>query len=376
MTSLRIACIVHHDLEHGAGAAGSTLAMAERLRRMGHDVHTVGLELVGGGNSLWTQIRFPFAAARWVRRVLRENRYDVIEASTGDLYLLTAREIRRTKTVIVTRSHGLEPLAVAARRRARDRGELHLRRRFALYHGAWRLIEVRRSLCLSDLVLVINESEREYVQSILGVSDEKIILTAPIVGAAYNGGVERSTLTGGLLVLGGSQWRKGFDDHVTLVARLLDEYPSVAITWLGVESVLELGSLAEHSQRDRIKCLPSFLPEEAADFYSLHRVVLMRSRFEGLPMSLVEAMSHGLLVVTTDVPGPRDLVSEGRGFMNSLDDLSGAWTSLCTALFSPEMQAMSWEAQRSSRRYAPDRVLHLLGANFLEATKAKTKPTR
>ena len=45
-------------------------------------------------------------------------------------------------------------------------------------------------------------------------------------------------------------------------------------------------------------------------------VVVLPSWREGLPCSLMEAMSMGRAIVATDVPGCRDVVSEGRnGFL-------------------------------------------------------------
>ena len=171
--SLSIALLVHHQLEPGTGAPGSTLALAEALRTRGHRVDVIGLEIVGTGESLWTHLRFPLAAARRVRRALRQHTYDIIDASTGDLWLLTRREIATSPTAVLTRSHGLEPLGVLARRDGARRRELTLRARYRLYHGGWRLHEVRRTLTCSDAVLVLNERERQYVAS-LGVDRDDI----------------------------------------------------------------------------------------------------------------------------------------------------------------------------------------------------------
>ena len=182
---LKIALIVHHQLELGTGAAGSTLTLAAALRHRGHMVDVIGMELVGDGDSTLNQIRFPWKVAKFLREAINDQAYDIVDASTGDYWLITMKEVAATPTVFVTRSHGLEPLAVAARRRAARLGELRLRWRYRLYHGGWRLTEVRRSIGVADLKLVLNLTEKAYLTEILGVRPASVAITAPVAGRAF-----------------------------------------------------------------------------------------------------------------------------------------------------------------------------------------------
>ena len=75
------------------------------------------------------------------------------------------------------------------------------------------------------------------------------------------------------------------------LAQLDDWVRSGVVKWLGQQN-----NIAEHLAKSHIICLPSYR--------------------EGLPKSLIEALASGRPVVTTDVPGCREVVSHGiNGFL-------------------------------------------------------------
>ena len=51
---------------------------------------------------------------------------------------------------------------------------------------------------------------------------------------------------------------------------------------------------------------------DVADILAAADIFVLPSHFEGLPMSVIEAMLCGLPVVATDIPGPREQVEEGE----------------------------------------------------------------
>lgn len=364
---LRIALFVHHQLTEGTGAAGSTLSLAHALRERGHFVDVYGLEIVGAGESLSNQLRFPFAAARRVRRALRSGEYDIIDASTGDLWLLTRSEIARSRTVVMTRSHGLEPLGAAARRDGARRGEMVLRRRYRIYHGGWRLHEVRRTLQIADAVLVLNAREREYVVS-LGVSPSSTVLTAPLLGAGYTSSPD-ATEERRVLVVGGTQWRKGGFDNGAVVADIARRHRDVHVTWLGVTDDT-LNAMLSGEERQRVSALPSFSPNDVGALLAQHRVVVHLSRFEGWGMFVVEALSHGCLIVGTDVGITAEAIASS-GYVVPIGDRPAAQAAIDAALTATDKAERSQRAALAAQRFAPTRTLDVLESNYREAVRVK-----
>lgn len=68
------------------------------------------------------------------------------------------------------------------------------------------------------------------------------------------------------------------------------------------------------------------------------RALLLTSRIEGLPNTVMEAMFFGLPVVATDVGGVPDLVTHGQnGYIYDKDDMDGLAEGVCRVLDDPEL---------------------------------------
>lgn len=364
---LSIALIVHHQLVSGSGAPGSTLTLAEALRARGHRVDVLGLEIAGSGESLLTHLRFPFAAARFVRRAFRTDTYDVIDASTGDLWMLTRREIANSTTAVLTRSHGLEALGATARREGRRRKELALRWRYNLYHGGWRLHEVRRTLKNADAVLVLNESEREFVTS-LGVQRDGIVRTSPLAGAAFSA-IPDTSCTQSVAVLGGEQWRKGGRDNAQFITELLQTNDTVSVTWLGISSSGVKGAIPSELQ-SRVRGVEHFDVESANEIFRQHAVVVLLSRFEGLPLTILEAMSHGCVIVGTAIGGLEELARSSGGVV-AVGDITAAVSATTDALVPSTWSELSRRSASAAQRFAPSHVVDVLEDNYRRAIELK-----
>lgn len=365
---MRIALIVHHELVGATGAAGSTLTLAEALRERGHQVDVIGTEIISDQSSGFTALRFPSAAARWMRRAEREGRYDLIDASTGDAARLTRREVASWRSVLVTRSHGLEPLAVRARRDGARRGELTLRRRYGLYHGGWRLSEVERSLQVADAVAVLNDAESTWLTDHDVTTAERIFRTAPLAGDAFHSGDVDAAPHFSVLVAGGLEWRKGARDALIALSELCRENDEVTVTWLGAQPH-DLDWL-EPQFAARVTTVPRATPETMNALYRQHSVLVHLSRFEGFGLTVLEAASHGLAVISTEIAGPRDILGEAGSYV-PVGDVAAVVTAL-RDLAQPDRRAvMGARAHLASRRFAPERVVSLLESNYRTAVQAK-----
>ncbi len=97
-------------------------------------------------------------------------------------------------------------------------------------------------------------------------------------------------------------------------------------------------------------------------------VFCLPSHFEGLPMSVIEAMLAGLPVVATDVGGPREMVLDGRtGLLVPPARVAPLAAALRRLAADPELRRSMGAAgrDRATSRYAEaavvDRTLDLLG---------------
>jgi glycosyltransferase involved in cell wall biosynthesis len=326
------------------------------LSDRGHVVDVVGLGLLErarGGTA--DALRFPHVVGRLLRRRLDAGDFDVVDASSGDLAYVAVRSVRASSTAVFTRSHGLEHLAVARRRRGARDGELALRRRYLAYHGGLRLWEVARSLRAADGVLLLNESEVQFATTSLHLASERIWTTAPVRRALR---VEPRSPRRGVLVLGPHSWRKGGDLSVRVLDALLRAGPTLTASWWGLDEPAETAAKLSADVTDRVEFGGAFDASQLVDLLASHRVLLFPSRFEGLPVTLLEALSAQLPVVATDVPGVNELLRGGAGVLVPEGHVDGLVAALRRLLADEAAQAScSARGLEVAQRYAPGRVV-------------------
>ena len=76
-------------------------------------------------------------------------------------------------------------------------------------------------------------------------------------------------------------------------------------TWAGVRSTSSRANL----QDKRIRFIGAVKPDEVQRAMKEADVLIMNSTFEGIPMTILEAISQGLPVITTDVGGIKEVLT-------------------------------------------------------------------
>lgn len=105
------------------------------------------------------------------------------------------------------------------------------------------------------------------------------------------------------------------------------------------------------------------LARQSSDVQSLYRraaIYVMSSRYEGLPMVLLEAQAAGLPIVSFACPcGPSDVVTDGRdGFLVPAGDTDALAARLLTLMRDPALrQRMGAAAYADSARFSTEAVM-------------------
>jgi glycosyltransferase involved in cell wall biosynthesis len=308
---MRILLSIHHRMRSGAGAPGATAALAGALRERGHDVDVIDFSLVPGGTeSTLTALRYPHAVRAFLASPASQG-YDVVDASSGDLAYRSTRHDQQSSTLYVTRSHGLEHLVVAARRRGAAAGELELRKRYALYHAGLRLREVAASLRRSSGVWCLSAAEVDLAVS-LGVPRSSTTIGTNGLDLDRFPTIDRPVVSPPLVtILGDASWRKGTTISLAACALVAATHPDVAFAWLGAGSVDP--STIPEILRPRLTITATYQPDELSALLRSSSVAILGSRVEGMPISLLEAAACSVPVVATAIPGVTDLLAASGG---------------------------------------------------------------
>jgi glycosyltransferase involved in cell wall biosynthesis len=133
--------------------------------------------------------------------------------------------------------------------------------------------------------------------------------------------------------------------------------PHLAVVGEGSERGALERLIESHGLRPRVHLLGHFEP--VSTVYQAFDVFALSSAWEGLPLSLLEAMASGLAVVATDVGGVRDAVDDGvNGLLVSPGDVEDLVTALLSLTDVRRRSALAKTARNDAlRRFDVQRMV-------------------
>jgi glycosyltransferase involved in cell wall biosynthesis len=163
--------------------------------------------------------------------------------------------------------------------------------------------------------------------------------------------------------------QKGFDLLIPAFAQVVAEHPEwrLRIFGTGPRQAQLSAKIDELGMKDHIALMgrTDRLDEELA----ASSVYVLSSRFEGLPMVMIEAMTHALPIVAFDCPtGPRDVLTDGvDGILVPPRDTDALAAALKEVVSDRGRRLeMGAAAAVAARAYAPDVVMPMWENLFTE----------
>ena len=150
---------------------------------------------------------------------------------------------------------------------------------------------------------------------------------------------------------------KGFDlliDAFHLFAQHNQEW-TLDIVGEGPEEALYRQKIAAYQLEDRIHLHP--FTNRIQDYYSEAQIYVLSSRWEGFGLVLVEAMAHGLPVVSSDLPTSKEIMGDFAIYFPNGD--IGALASKLQEATQIDWHTKSEEAIRMAHRFDLSEVLPL-----------------
>ena len=149
-----------------------------------------------------------------------------------------------------------------------------------------------------------------------------------------------------IMSVGRMEYQKGFDmllEAWEIVAKQLPDW-SLSIYGGGDRSSLE--QMIKDRMLERVSLNPPVSP--IGKVYSECSLYVMSSRYEGLPLVLLEAMSYGLPIVSYECPcGPRDILRPDFGRLVKPDDVKALADTIVATAKDAEWRHKAVEAAKS-----------------------------
>jgi glycosyltransferase involved in cell wall biosynthesis len=318
---MKILFTLHQSFDKELGAAGVTWRLGQEYSARGHQVEFLSFDdmpsylkgkLIG--------IIFPvFIAISIVRRTLN-NSVDVVVASSGDAWLWGKffKNIFPGSPLLVTQSHGLEHMMHLQHLEDSRLGMLKLSWKYPLYNGSINLWKIAASLRASDVCFFLNKDDANYATSHLRVNPENVYVIPNgipnyLLGIPFHNKFSNYSEKVSIVQIGSYIFRKGVDYSKVALSQILENHQNVELTFLGTccEPANVLKDFEAHLHA-RIKVVPRYENREIFDLLKNHQIKLFPTLSEGFGLALLEAMACGLAPISSDVPGPRGIITNGH----------------------------------------------------------------
>ena len=327
---MEILLTIHHYLDPNAGAAGVTLNLGKEYEKLGIKVSYYSFDnLPEKLPELIKSLLFPEFVAIHIKKLVQHNTVDIVDASTGDAWVWGKLWNRSNHglPVLATQSHGLEHVGHVQTLAEAQRRKQHLSWKYPLYHGGFRLWEVACSMRCSDLVFMLNQHDADYAISHLNVDINRVNLIPngipeAFINLPFEPISESSNSILRIVQVGSYIARKGVQYSVPVLNTILTRYPEVEVSFLGTGCDAEkVYADFAPDVRDRVQVIPSYSHEHLPALLQGHHILLFPSLSEGFPLAIPEAMACGLAPVSSDIPGPTEIVEhETNGLLIPVRD--------------------------------------------------------
>lgn len=172
---------------------------------------------------------------------------------------------------------------------------------------------------------------------------------SPYENCSYNNSFNKKNI---VLAIGRFTYQKNFERLISLWSQLPGSNWKLQIIGDG-ENKKALESLISEKNIVNIEIIPS--TNKIEEYYSSSKILVMTSRYEGLPMVLIEALNFGIPAIAFDCKtGPKEIILNNiTGYVVSEEDDADFLNKLQILINTPEkLNQMSVNAKNYSSRFS------------------------
>ncbi|MEI6043229.1 MAG: glycosyltransferase family 4 protein [Chloroflexota bacterium] len=171
-------------------------------------------------------------------------------------------------------------------------------------------------LKMADRIIASSRHERG-VWIKLGLNPAKVVIAPNVIDPDWLKGVKAAPKVGQpqILYLGQLKYRKGFDLLARAIPLVVKEIPEARFIFAGHSPIhqYELLKLVEEGGvKDKVVFPGQLSDEEKAAYFLASDLYVLPTRYEGFGIPLLEAMSAGCPVVSTNIPVVNEIIQDGE----------------------------------------------------------------
>ncbi|MGD9202649.1 MAG: glycosyltransferase family 4 protein [Chitinispirillia bacterium] len=293
------------DMNIPGGVARSMLELADGLGDRGHHVKFVTKNTLPNSNYLMFSIKLSILFLRTIY-----DRPDwIIARSTDSLFCLILIKIFNIKTQVILHNHGWEESVYNLEKKM---SRLVISNKTTWKGRFIRFPLLRLTLRLCTKCLNVNNHEKQFLKEKYPCTVNKL-LTVPN-GVHCRQGIywqSHPPPPYNFLCVGNMTWKKNLNHTLRLFACLKRKLTNskLFIIGTGIDDI----SLFQNNnlEKNDIMNVPLVSYEEMDKWYTACPYLIVSSRFEGCSLTILEALSYGIIVFATGIGSNREIIEDG-----------------------------------------------------------------
>ena len=365
-----------YPTEGFTGGIGSYVRqMAHSLTGLGHtvfvlfhDASSEGLSWDGPiaihrfrAKGLISRLPWPFGSgaslllARVLAKLASELDLDVLEAPEWLGLTAFLSLVKPAKLRVVVRLHTCSSII---RRTNRSR-PASLRERIDYVRRDW---AERRAIQTADRVTAVSKAIGGETKNALRLATDNFrVIPNAVKDSAFTSVHEaKGSSIPVVLFVGRLEWRKGPDLLIKAIPAVVQRQPNVIFRFAGLDTQTGPGSssmkaylegLLAPEYRESVEFCGHLGPAELEEVFRTATLCVFPSRYEGLPMVCLEAMARGKAIVTTDLPGFCELITDDEsGLIVKAEDPGALAAALLKLILADQLRAKLGDNAREIAR--------------------------
>lgn len=228
---------------------------------------------------------------------------------------------------------------------------------------------ILKMLKKADCVLVLTDSWRKFYSDELQLPNvvtlPNIVSNPQLMKVKHDGRLH-------LLFLGGIVEQKGVFDLVEVIKQHKDEWDGKLVLHVGGSHEVErLQSFIKDNGLEKLIQYEGWVSgNKKITLLNLMDAYILPSYIEGLPISILEALSYGKPVITTPVGGIPEVINERNGFLFESGDLEAMYKIINNIVSNPtSLKEMAVNAKNSVDKNFPNSIASFLESFYCELLK-------